>query len=321
METAQFGRSRLKVPRLAFGCWQAAGWINSGKENFVDTLRYAVERSITFIDTAEAYGDGVSESLVGEAVSGMREKVIIATKFRHTLSAPQKVRKSLEDSLRRLNTDYVDIYQQHWPPMAPPLEDTICELEKLKREGKVRFIGVSNWMEPEWAEFTDASRIDSLQPCYSLLWRSIEANVLPLCSENGLAVLAYSPLCQGALSGRFRSPEDIPKDVRRENSLFPAERFAQILNIVKGVEDVAGRVGKTPAQVALRWVLDQPGVTTAICGASSTAQVDENLGALDWHLPPNELKLLSDISASFSASLKPHDTLWNWHPKRKPAKN
>src|SRR2546425_8794344 len=215
MERARLGRTDIEVSRLCMGCMQASGWASSDEVQFVTTVRHGLDMGLNFLDTAAAYGDGYSEESVSKAIAGRRHQVVIGTKFNFFQSRPKDVRLSLEQSLRRLRTDYIDLFQQHWPSANIPLADTIGELERLKEEGKIRAIGVSNLVEPEWEELGNPSRIDSLQPAYNLLWRSIETNVLPLCRRYNLAVIPYSPLCHGVLVGRFKSLEGIPNDPRR----------------------------------------------------------------------------------------------------------
>lgn len=315
MERTTLGRTGIEVSRLCIGCWQAAGWTSSDDDRFVATVRHALDEGLTFLDTAAGYGDGHSEELVARAISGRRDGVVLATKFAHTDSQPDAVRQSLEASLRRLRTDYVDLFQQHWPPPDIPLAETLGALERLKEEGKIRAIGVSNWMEPEWAELADPTRVDSVQPCYSLLWRSIEPHVLPLCRAHDIAILPYSPLCQGVLTGRFTAVDDIPRDMRQANHQLQPAMFPRVREVVQAVEDVGRTYGKTAGQTALRWLLDQEGVTAPIVGASRPEQVDENLGALDWRLDRADWLRLADISWPLSAELGPHDTLWDWHPR------
>jgi len=215
MERTPLERTGIEVSRLCIGCMQASGWASSDEVRFVRTVRHALDMGLNFLDTAAAYGDGYSEELVSKAIAGRRDQVVIASKFNFNQSHPNGVRLSLEQSLRRLRTDYIDLFQQHWPSPHVPLADTIGELERLKKEGKIRAIGVANWMEPEWDELGDPYRVDSLQPAYNLLWRSIETNVLPLCRRYNIAVIPYSPLCQGLLAGRFKSLAGIPNDLRR----------------------------------------------------------------------------------------------------------
>src|SRR5262245_52068822 len=166
------GRTGIEVSRICIGCMPASGWASSDEAGFLDTVRHALDMGLNFLDTAAAYGNGYSEELVSKAIAGRRDQVVIATKFNFDHSHPKDVRLSLERSLRRLRTDHIDLLQQHWPPLDIPLSDTIGELARLKDEGKIRAIGVSNWMEPEWEELGDPPQVDSLQPAHSLLWRS-----------------------------------------------------------------------------------------------------------------------------------------------------
>jgi myo-inositol catabolism protein IolS len=316
MEKTSLGRTGIEVSRLCIGGMQASGWASSDEVQFVTTVRHALAMGLNFLDTAAAYGDGYSEELVSKAIAGRRHQVAIGTKFNFDQSRPKDVRLSLEQSLRRLRTDYIDLFQQHWPSPDIPPADTIGELERLKEEGKIRAIGVSNWMEPEWEELGDPSRVDSLRPAYNLLWRSIETNVLPLCRRYNIAVIPYSPLCQGLLAGRFKSPVDIPNDPRRSNRRLQPDVFPRVLEVVNVLKEVAAKYGKTPAQTALRWLLDQEGITAVVVGVSKPEQVDENLGALDWRLEHVDWQRLADISWPLSAELGPWDTLWGWHPRK-----
>ena len=315
METTTLGRTGIKVTRLCMGCWQAAGWATSDDDRFVATIRHGLDLGLNFLDTAVGYGRGHSEELVGKAVEGRRDQVVIATKFSHPSSRPEGVRKAFEEACQRLRTDYIDLFQQHWPPPDVPLADTIGALEELKAEGKIRAIGVSNWMEPEWDEIDDPSRLDCLQPNHSLLWRSIEPSVLPLCREHGIAVITYSSICQGILSGRFRNLDAIPADSRSHNQRLSPEDFPKVQEVLAALEEVAAKYDKTMAQTALRWLLDQPGITAPIIGASRPEQVDQNLGALGWTLDAQDWQRLADVSWPLSETIQPHDTMWGWHPR------
>ena len=315
MEMTTLGRTGIEVSRLCMGCWQAAGWASSDDERFVATIRHGLDQGLSFLDTAVGYGRGHSEELVGKAVEGRRDQVVIATKFSHPSSRPDDVRRACDEACQRLRTDYIDLFQQHWPPRDIPLADTIGALERLKEEGKIRAIGVSNWMEPEWEEIDDPSRVECLQPNYSLLWRSIETSVLPLCRQHNIAVITYSSICQGILAGRFRDLDDIPQDSRSHNRRLTPGEFPQVLEVLAVLEDVARKYDRTMAQTALRWLLDQPGITAPIIGASRPEQVDQNLGALGWSLDPDDWQRLADVSWPLSENLAPHDTLWHWHPR------
>ena len=315
METTTLGRTGIEVSRICMGCWQAAGWATSDDERFVRTIQHGLDQGLTFLDTAVGYGRGHSEELVGKAIAGRREQVVVATKFSHPSSRPDGVAKACEEALVRLGTDHIDLFQQHWPPPEIPLADTIGALERLKEQGKIRAVGVSNWMEPEWGEIDDPARIDCLQPNYSLLWRSIERSVLTLCRRHDVGIITYSSICQGILTGRWRTLENIPEDSRSHNRRLTPEDFPQVLEVLAVLEEVAAKYDKTMAQTAIRWLLDQEGVTCTIVGASRPEQVDQNLGALDWHLDPDDWHRLADVSWPLSENLKPHDSMWHWHPR------
>jgi aryl-alcohol dehydrogenase-like predicted oxidoreductase len=288
--------------------------VTSNDKGFGDIVRAAIDRGVNFIDTAPAYGDGHSERLLGKAIAGQRDKVILATKFHHTSSRPDQIERALTQSLKNLGCDYIDLYQQHWPPRNPPLEETIGALERLRDKGLIRAIGVSNWMEPEWGEIAAPSRIDSLQPCFSILWRSIEPAVLPLMRRHNIGVLAYSPLAQGIVTGRF-TPANVPADWRAKNRLLSPTVFSLVTPVLAEIRRLAEELGKTPAQVALRWVLDTPGITAVIAGATNLSQLEDNIGALGWSLSAEQYEQLAAVSAPVSATLTPHDTLWGWHPR------
>jgi len=315
MEYTNLGRLDIQVSRICFGCWQAHGWDKSDDQNFTRLVREALDGGITFFDTAEAYGNGHSEKLLGVALSGVRQDAVIASKFPFHKAKPAQIRSSLESTLRNLKTDYLDLYQQHWPPKSPPLEDSIAELEKLRDEGKIRAVGVSNWMEPEWEEFGAPGRIETLQPCYSLLWRSIERTVLPLCKKHNIAVIPYSPLCQGILAGRFTDLEDIPNDPRKQNRLLKEDVFPEVQKVLAVIDEISKRVSRPWSAVALRWLLDREGVTSVIAGVTASEQLNSNFKALGWKLTEEDFRALDEISWPLSKDLKPHDSLWNWHPK------
>ena len=317
METIPLGKSELFVPRIAIGTWQASGWATSDEDQMIRIIRSGIENGLNFIDTAESYGDGLSEEIVRKAVDKQRHQVIIATKFSHKNASSQKVRAALEQSLRRLKTDYIDLYQYHWPSPTVPLKETIGTLMDFKKEGKIRAIGVSNWMEPEWEEVADLSSIDSSQNCYSLLWRNIEKNVASLCKENNITVLAYSPLAQGILTGKFKEPNNLPPDSRRQNILFNPDNFSAVQKILLEIDSMAKQYGVTMSQVALAWLLQNPLKPIVIMGNSKLDQFKENIKASKLKLSESDVNRLSEISSAFSLKRDPHQSLWNWHPKKR----
>lgn len=312
MEHLPLGRTGIMVSRLGFGSW----YTGSDRE-FLATLEHALASGITLIDTAESYGQGRAEQLIGRATKHKRDQFVIASKFNHTHSTPRSLRNALEKSLRRLNTDYLDIYYQHWPPRHPSLSKTLAELAKLKQQGKIRAIGVSNWMEPEWQEVEDLSAIDCFQPCYNLLWRSIERRILPLCRQHNVAVIPYSPLCRGLLAQNTNTlTNNQSRAPQITNRCFTEKYQAQLTQTQQLLSQLAKRYQRSPAQVALRWILEQDGIVAPILGASQPNQIDDSLAALQWRLCSTDLQQLDQTSAPLSASLQPHDTLWGWHSRK-----
>jgi aryl-alcohol dehydrogenase-like predicted oxidoreductase len=317
MEYIKLGKSDLLVSRLCIGTWQAAGWEGSDSEAFNKIIKGSLDRGLNFIDTAESYGDGYAEEALSKALGSERQRVIIASKFSHKNASADNARKSLEQSLRRLKTDYIDLYQYHWPSPTVPLRETLDAMRQFKKEGKIRAIGISNWNEPEFDENDDMSDIDTLQNCYSLLWRSIEKQTLPFCISKGVSVLAYSPLAQGILADRFADIDNLPKDPRRQNVLLSAERFSETKKVLAEVRRVSQIIGKPLSQVSLRWLLDKEGIGAVIVGATRLEQLEQNLGALNWKLEKKDWDSLSEYTSDYSKNLEPHDTLWGWHSRGK----
>jgi aryl-alcohol dehydrogenase-like predicted oxidoreductase len=297
MEDIEIATSGLHASRIGLGTWAIGGWMWGGtdKAESIATIRSAVERGVTLIDTAPVYGFGRSEEIVGEALAegGLRDKVRIATKvglawkdgavFRD--SRPARIRKELEDSLRRLRTDVVDLYQVHWPDLETPIAETARTLEELRREGKVRVLGVSNYSPVQMDAFRAVAKLDAVQPPYNLFEREIEADALPYAKSAGLTVLAYGALCRGLLTGRMTTQTKFEgDDLRRTDPKFQGERFRQYLAAVDELKKLAReRYGRSVLALAVRWVLDQ-GPTIALWGARSPHQLDP-IGEVDgWHV-------------------------------------
>jgi aryl-alcohol dehydrogenase-like predicted oxidoreductase len=287
MEQIAIGRSGLKTSRIGLGTWAIGGWMWGGSDEAqsIATIRSAVERGITLIDTAPVYGFGRSEEIVGNALAegSLRQRVQIATKvglawkdgriFRD--SRPVRIRKEIEDSLRRLRTDVIDLYQVHWPDLETPIADTARALEDLRRQGKIRAIGVSNFSPAQMDAFRAAARLDAVQPPYNIFEREIEADVLPYAKAKALAVLSYGALCRGLLSGRMTPQTRFEgDDLRKVDPKFQGDRFTHYLAAVDAFQKLAReRFGKSVLALAVRWVLDQ-GPTIALWGARHPGQLD-----------------------------------------------
>jgi aryl-alcohol dehydrogenase-like predicted oxidoreductase len=297
MELAEISGTSLKVSRVAIGTWAIGGWMWGGTDEAqsVATIRAALEHGINVIDTAPAYGFGRSEEIVGQAIAEakLRSRVLIATKvglawengkvFRNASRA--RIMREVEDSLRRLRTDYIDIYQVHWPDPLVTIEETAGAMDALLRQGKIRAIGVSNFSVGQMEQFRRVAPLHVLQPPYNLFERAIDTDVLPYCRKNRIATFGYGALCRGLLSGRMTADSKFEgDDLRRTDPKFQQPRFAQYLAAVQRLDRLAQqRFGKRVIHLAIRWVLDQ-GITTALWGARHPDQlrpVDEVTG---WRL-------------------------------------
>jgi aryl-alcohol dehydrogenase-like predicted oxidoreductase len=310
METIQLTGTDLVLPRIALGTWAIGGWMWGGTDEgeAIRTIQSAVERGITMIDTAPVYGFGQSESLVGRALAegGLRHKALIATKvgldwrdgdvFRN--GAPARIRQEIEDSLRRLRTEFIDLYQVHWPDESVPIEETATTLGALLQEGKIRAIGVSNFSPAQMERFRAVAPLHTIQPPYNLFERGIEQDVLPYAESHGLTMLAYGPLCRGLLTGKItRQTRWDGDDLRRTDPKFSEPLLGQYLAAVTELDRFAHeQYDKSVLALAVRWVLDR-GRTVALWGARRPAQLDAVDEALGWHLGPVALRSIDEILA------------------------
>lgn len=308
METIEIADTGIRATRIALGTWSIGGamWGGTEETQALDTIRTALDSGLTTIDTAPVYGFGTAEERVGKVLAERdRDAVVIATKvglewnddgdvWRN--SDPSRVRKEIEDSLRRLGTDHVDLYQVHWPDPEVPFEDTARTLEDLHREGKIRALGVSNYSPEQMDAFRSAAPLHTCQPPYNLFERGIEDDVLPYCREHGIAVLAYGALCRGLLSGKMSKDRSFEgDDIRQEDPKFQGRRFDQYLEAVDRLDVFAReRFGKRVIHLALRWILDR-GVEIALWGARKPEQLDP-VGEVDgWRLSEDDLEEIDRI--------------------------
>jgi aryl-alcohol dehydrogenase-like predicted oxidoreductase len=287
----------LRVSSVAIGTWAIGGWMWGGTDEAesVATIRAALDHGINVIDTAPAYGFGRSEEIVGKAVAEghLRDKVIIATKvglewkdgnvLRN--ASRDRIIQEIEDSMRRLRTDYIDVYQVHWPDPLVPIEETAAAMQKLFKQGKIRAIGVSNFSVEQMEQFRNVAPLHVLQSPYNLFEREIEADLLPYCRRNNISTFGYGALCRGLLSGRMRSDTVFTgDDLRRADPKFQQPRFAQYLSAVQRLDQLAqGRFGEHVIQLAVRWMLDQ-GITTALWGARHPGQLEPVDEVTGWQL-------------------------------------
>ena len=303
MQTRQLGRTDLELSVIGFGAWAigggdyAFGWGPQDDQDSIKSIHKALDIGINWIDTAPVYGLGRSEEIVGRAVRGIRSEVIIATKCgvvwdgNRNISRRLKadsVRREVEESLRRLNIDVIDLYQIHWPDPAEDIEEAWTEIVKLIEEGKIRYPALSNFSVEQMERLGAIHPVASLQPPYSMLGRGVEAEILPYCDEKSIGVVAYSPLQNGLLTGKFTKERirDLPDDdFRKEKSRHFQEPEVDVnLKLVEALKPIARRHDRTPAQLALAWVLRRAEVTSAITGARKPSQIEETAIAGDWEL-------------------------------------
>lgn len=315
IEKRKLGKQGPELTTVGFGAWAAGGpwhfgWGPQDDSESIAAIHRAIELGVNWIDTAAVYGWGHSEEVVGKALEGIsRDEVYVATKCGRVKGdgdvpegdlRPESIRRQLEASLRNLRMDTVDLYQIHWPDTTTgtPIEESWAAMARLQDEGKVRWIGVSNF-DVSLMERCEAIRhVDSLQPPYSLLRREIEAEILPWCLHNGTGVVCYSPMQAGILSGSFSLDRVAPDDWRRRNPIYQEPALSRNLAFVERLRPIAARYGKTVGQLAVAWVLANPAVTSAIVGARRPAQVEQNVGAMGWTLSDDILKEIDEAYAA-----------------------
>ena len=298
--------TQLKVSRVALGTWAMGGWMWGGTDQreSIATIYAALDQGINLIDTAPMYGMGVSEEIVGTALEGIRSEVVIATKvglesrdgkvYRNATRA--RIMQEIADSLRRLRTDYIDIYQVHWPDPLVPIEETAEAMGDLYGQGKIRAIGVSNYSVAQMDRFRKVAPLHVLQPPYNLFERDIEAQILPYCRANEIATFGYGALCRGLLSGRMRPDTKFEgDDLRRVDPKFQPPRFAQYLDAVRQLDELAQRrFHRRVIHLAVRWMLDR-GISVALWGGRHPDQVEAALGVAGWSLNDSDRALIERI--------------------------
>lgn len=326
MKYHPLGKTSISVSSVALGCWPFAGgsyWGDQPEEKSISTVHAALEHGINFMDTAEGYGDGESERVLGKALKGRRTEAVIATKVDWTHLKPDDIIKSCEKSLKNLQTDYIDLYYIHWPNPAIALSDSLTQLEKLKRSGKIRSIGVCNFGKGNLQLLKEAkdvySSIDAHQLPYSLFWRAIEDELLPTSLSMNMSIVGYSGLAQGLLTGMYKTIDDVPSHLRItryydyhhmnaghhedgcENEVFTA--LAQI-------QEIANETKYTMPQIATAWLLAQKGVCSILSGARSPEEITENAVSAEITISEEIDQKLKAISEPIKLKLGNNPDMW-----------
>jgi aryl-alcohol dehydrogenase-like predicted oxidoreductase len=303
----KLGNSDLEITSLGVGAWAIGGsgwefaWGEQDDSDSLGAIRAALDTGVNWIDTAAVYGLGHSEEIVGKAIKGVSKRPYIFTKCERRWGPDNKlfpclkadsIRKECENSLRRLNVDVIDLYQVHWPQPDEDIEEGWTEMARLQHEGKVRWIGVSNFNVSQMKRAQAIAPITSLQPPYSLLVRDVENEILPFAKANNIGVIVYSPMRAGLLTGKMTKERalNLPADDwRRRNPDFQEPKLSRNLELVEVLREIGTRHGRTPGEVALAWTLHNPAVTAAIVGLRKADQVNGTLGALMFRLTKDEV--------------------------------
>lgn len=317
MEYRAFGRTGIDISAIGFGCWEIGGGYGSIEEaEFKAAVNRALDLGVTCFDTAEAYGFGASEQALARALGSRRKEAIITTKFgvgypdkpNARDSSRQRIVASIEQSLKNLETDYVDVYMVHWPDVNTPFEEPMRALDDLVQQGKVRAVGISNFRLPQIETSMQTRRVDVAQYCWNMFDRRMQQEIFPYCREQGIGVMAYGSLAYGLLTGAFRPDTDFgSSDWRARRGrmgslnlfqhLFGPDYFPRNLAVVEDLRPIAGRYGKTLPQLALRWTLSNPVISTALVGCRSVAEVEDNVGALGWSIADADMQAIDAIFA------------------------
>jgi len=312
MEYRTFPNSDLKVSVLAQGTWAiggpwAHGWGEVDDSESLKTIRHSIDSGINFIDTANVYGLGHAEEIIGKAIEGRRDKVVIATKFAAIVDAegnikwdatPKHMAEECEKSLRRMNTDYLDILAIHWPLAETPISETMEGFQKLIDQGKIRYAGVCNFSKQNLEDATQFGKLVSHQLRYNMLERDNEKDVIPYCIEKGIGLQVYGPLAHGLLAGEFKRGDVLkPEDWRSRYTLYEKPIFDKIMDVLDQFREIAAGYHCSLADLVLKWTLSRPGVTTVLVGMTHPWQVDENLKSI-------ELTLGEDVYNQMDAIIK-----------------
>jgi aryl-alcohol dehydrogenase-like predicted oxidoreductase len=325
MELRPFGQTGMQVSAVGYGCWEIGGGYGDIEEaEFQRAVARALDLGINCFDTAEGYGMGASERALGEALGSRRDEAIIVTKFGMNYrdmpnlrdSSRARVVASIDKSLKNLGTDYVDVYLVHWPDRNTPFEETMSALDDIVREGKVRFVGLSNFKLDEIAACMAVRRVDVVQYGWNMFDRRMEQAILPYCEANGVGFMAYGSLAFGLLTGTFSEDEDFGSAdwrARQGNmgaikmfaALFGPEKFKDNVRAVEELKGIAAKYEKSLPQLALRWATSNPAVSTALVGCRTVAEVDDNNGAVGWEISADDLAAIDAIFARHDIDTSP----------------
>lgn len=319
MELRRLGHSEIEISPVIMGTWQTGKdmWVGIDDQESIRAIKAAYDSGITTFDTAEVYGNGHSEKILGKTLGDVRDKVVIATKVFSNHLKYEQVINACHGSLKNLDTDYIDLYLIHWPPGSfgsekVPLEETMGAMTHLLEQGKIRSIGVSNFSRAQLAEAARYASVDSLQPPYSLFWRMVETDAMPYCLENNITILAYSPMAQGLLTGKFGPNHKFAKgDHRFRNKLFQPSNYNRVQLALNKLLPIANANNITLGQLALAWIISQDGVC-AVAGARNAEQSTQNAEAASIRLSAQDLAEINKIGKMVTDHLDDNPVMWDW---------
>ena len=322
MKYNKLGTSDIGVSEFTLGCWPFAGgavWGDQDDADSIAAVHASLDAGINFFDTAEGYGAGKSEEVLGKALEGRRDQAVMVTKVGDSHLSPDDVRKSCENSLSRLGTDYIDLYLIHWPNHDIPIADTMGALQALVDEGKVRALGVCNFGVRDLSDLLEVGHIEVNQLPYSLLWRPIEYEIFPKCRQHNIGLMTYSPLMQGLLTGRYANADAVPEGLARSRHFASTRPQAvhgqqgmedELFEIIARYGEVCRRIGQPMAHVALAWVRAHEGVSSVLVGARNADEVALNLPAFDLTLPDEIVDELDDLTEGIKSNLDGSPDMW-----------
>ncbi len=323
MRYANLGNTDIKVSKMALGCWPFAGgsvWGPQDDDDSIAAVHAALDAGVNFFDTAEGYSDDSnSEEVLGRALKGRREQAVIATKFSNASHGADDIARRCEGSLERLQTDYIDLYQVHWPNHSVEISETMSELLKLQESGKIRTIGVCNFGPIDLNDILQSGNIVTNQLPFNLLWRALEFAIQPACVANDIGIICYSPLAQGMLTGRYASADDVPPGLSRSRHFNKDRELAvhgedgcerETFDAIASVLAIAEEAGEHPAKISLAWVLAQQGVASLLVGARNADEVALNTPTFDYDLTEDVARALSAATNELKDALGANADMW-----------
>ena len=323
MKKLELRNSGVKVSQIVQGLWAAGGGYfgDPQDQDTIEAVHACMELGIDSFDTAEIYGRGHSEQVLGEALKDVpRDKVVLISKAWTSNYGKAEMENALDTSMKYMKTDYLDVYFLHYPPTEQSIEEAMTNIMALKAKGKIRAVGVSNFNMEQLEEAEKYGQVDVIQPCYNLLWRYIDRDVLPYCRKNNIGVISYSSLAQGLLTGSMTADTKVT-DGRARAALFQPGVYEKCLEVTEFLKPIAAKYNKTVAQLVINWMANTPGMTAPIVGCSTRAETVENAASLGWELSKEDYDAIDKRSKQFTDNMPEYELFFNSNIKGEPKEN